>query len=175
MKGRKGQGWSDGGRGAGFTLLEICMAVAIGLMMLSLAMPSLRGVFGEQRLRERMGEFEAVVLKASVLANRSNREVRLRWMKLERDRMGLWMGTMEGSEEVEGGDNGVVLEMDRDEKLQVRRLAARKEVPAPPEWSFWPRGLREPVELSYAGPLGEWVLRFGALVPEPEVVSIRPR
>lgn len=169
MKGRGGH------EASGFTLLEICMAVVIGLMMLSLALPSMRGLFGEQRLRERMRQFEEVVIKASALANRSNREVRLRWVKLERDRVGLWMGTVEGGEEVEEGENGTVLEMDRDEKVQVRRLAAMKGVPAPPEWSFWPRSIREPVELSYVGPQGEWVLRFGALVPDPEVVFIRPK
>ncbi|RFC43153.1 MAG: Tfp pilus assembly protein FimT, partial [Verrucomicrobia bacterium] len=43
-----------GSRIGGFTLLEISLAVVIGLMMLSLALPSMRGLFAEQRLRERM-------------------------------------------------------------------------------------------------------------------------
>jgi Tfp pilus assembly protein FimT len=34
-----------------FTLLEISLAVVIGLMMLSLALPSMSGLFAEQRLR----------------------------------------------------------------------------------------------------------------------------
>ena len=37
------------------------MAVAIGLLMLSLAMPSLRGLFAEDRLRDRMRQFDEFV------------------------------------------------------------------------------------------------------------------
>jgi prepilin-type N-terminal cleavage/methylation domain-containing protein len=166
----------DSRRESGFTLLEISMAVVIGLMMLSLALPSVSGVFSEQRLRERMGEFEGMALKAASMARKSNREVRLRLVKVGKDGgVGWWMGAMEGEQEVEDGVSGVVLELDREEKVQLNRLAARKGVVAPMEWSFWPNGTREPVELSYEGPGGKWVLRFGALVPDPDVVLMRPK
>lgn len=152
------------------------MAVMIGLMMLTLALPSMRGLFGEQRLRDRMGEFEGVVLRAAALARSSGQEVRLRWVKLEKDKQGLWMGTSDGSVQEEGGaENGVVLDIAKDEKIQLRRLAARKGVEAPAEWCFWPNGIREPVEVSYQGPAGEWSLRFGALLPDPEVLVMRPK
>jgi len=154
---------------AGFTLLEICMAVAIGLLMLSLAMPSLRGLFAEDRLRDRMRQFDEFVGKAATLARTTRKEVRLRW-----EPEGVRMVPEEpldtdNSATVDGGD---FFPFQKDEEFILSRVAAR-DPKAPWEWSFWPEGVREPVEVSYNSPGGSWSERFGALVPEPDVISVR--
>ena len=64
--------------------------------------------------------------------------------------------------------------LDKEEVLELARTAARDPKPLA-EWSFWPEGIREPVELSYAGPGGTWALRFGALLAEPEVLGVQAR
>lgn len=156
---------------AAFTLLEICMAVAIGLLMLSLAMPSLRGLFAEDRLRERMRQFDEFVGKATDLARSSRKEVRLRW-ETEGVRMVQLETPGEGGEAApEGGDFFI---FEKDESFILSRVAAR-DPKAAWEWSFWPEGVREPVEVYYQGPRGSWSERFGALVPEPDVLSVNTR
>jgi prepilin-type N-terminal cleavage/methylation domain-containing protein len=156
---------------SGFTLLEISLAVVIGLMMLSLALPSMRGLFGEQRLRERMEQFEQFVGRASELARTTKMEVRLRW-----EAGGVRMVPEQelpedGAPRDEGWD---FFALEKDESLELARTAAREPNPAA-EWSFWPEGVREPVELAYAGPGGAWELRFGALLAEPEVLGVHSR
>ena len=156
---------------AGFTLLEISLAVVIGLMMLSLALPSMRGLFAEQRLRERMEQFEEFVRRAADLARTSKMEVRLRWeaggvrIVPEQDLQ------EEGAVRPEGWD---FFTLDKEEVLELARTAARDPM-ALAEWSFWPEGICEPVELAYTGPGGSWELRFGALLAEPDVLGVHTR
>ena len=152
---------------SGFTLLEISMAVMIGLLMLGLAMPSMSGLFAEQRLRDRMGDFEAVVRQAAALAKESRQEVRVRWFK---EGIGMSVGDANDPNEVPA----LVFEFRKDEVVELRRVAARMDKPSA-EWSFWPSGIREPVDVAYAGAGGIWELRFGALVPDPDVITMRPK
>jgi len=154
----------------GFTLLEISLTVVIGLLMLSLAIPSLRGLFAEQRLRERMEMFEQFVGKAAALARSSRSEVRLRWeeggVRLVQAEAPTDDLTQPAAEEL--------FAIAKDESLELVRTAARDSKPLM-EWSFWREGVREPVEVLYSGPGGSWALRFGALLPEPDVLSLQAK
>ena len=155
----------------GFTLLEISLAVVIGLMMLSLALPSMRGLFAEQRLRERMELFEQFVGRAASLARETKKEVRLRWEK-----EGIRIVPEE--ELLPDGPNlgteGDFFAFDKGEEIILARKAARDTKPLA-EWSFWKEGVREPVEVAYTGPGGSWTLLFGALLAEPEVLLVKAR
>jgi len=161
----------EGASVGGFTLLEISLAVVIGLMMLSLALPSMRGLFAEQRLRERMEEFERFVGRGAELARSSRKEVRLRWEAGGIRIVPEQELPADGPVQEEGWD---FFTLDKEEVLELARTAAR-DPKALAEWSFWPEGIREPVELSYAGPGGTWALRFGALLAEPEVLGVQAR
>lgn len=156
----------------GFTLLEISLTVVIGLLMLSLAIPSLRGLFAEQRLRERMEMFEQFVGKAAALARSSRSEVRLRW-----EEGGVRLVQAEaptGDLTQPAAEGGEWFAIAKDESLELVRTAARDSKPLM-EWSFWREGVREPVEVLYSGPGGSWALRFGALLPEPDVLSVQAK
>ena len=160
---------------SGFTLLEISLAVVIGFMMLSLALPSMRGLFAEQRLRERMQQVEEFVRKAETLARDSRKEVRLVWEK-----EGIRMVRLDPSAEelftqeaVAGGVSSEFFALDKEEGLSLVRVAARDTEPVW-EWCFWPAGVREPAELYYYGPTGRWALRFGPLIPDPQELSVEP-
>lgn len=148
----------------GFTLLEILVAVAIGLMMVGLAVPSMRGLLAEQRLRGRMAEFEEVVRQAAALAKSSRKEVRIRWLKEG-------LNVVSENSPVEEVPS-IAFEFQKDEVLELRRVAARQDNP-PPEWSFWPNGVREPVEVACRSPRGVWGLRFGPFVPDPDVILMQ--
>lgn len=155
----------------GFTLLEISLTVVIGLLMLSLAIPSLRGLFAEQRLRERMEMFEQFVGKAAALARSSRNEVRLRW-----EEGGVRIVQAAPLDEDLGApsEGGDFFATAKDESLELVRTAARDAKPLM-EWSFWKEGVREPAEVIYTGPGGSWALRFGALLPEPDVLSVQAK
>ena len=162
----------------GFTIIELMVAVMVGLMMLGLAVPSVRGVLEEQRLREKMASFEDVVRRSAALASKSKREVRLIWFKdsvraftdWEQLRQSEWAGVEpKRGDQDSGGGEEVVYTLGEGEVLVLSRVAARQANPLS-EWSFWPSGIREPVEVYYEGPLGKWGLRFSALVPDPEIV-----
>ncbi len=160
----------------GFTLLEISLVVVIGFMMLSLATPTIRGLFAEQRLRDRMHQFEEFVHRAGALAKSSRGEVRLIWEK-----EGIRMVTEGRPEEaslvatgeaaVEDVSAGEFFTVDKNEGFSLVRVAARDREPLA-EWSFWPAGVREPVEIYYNGTGGRWALRFNALVPDPQELSV---
>ena len=150
----------------GFTLLEISLVVVIGFMMLSLAMPSMRGLFAEQRLREKMHQFEEFVRRADALARDSRKEVRLIWEK-----EGVRMVRKDPAPEDELGVEFFAL--NKEEGISLVRVAARDREPLW-EWCFWPAGVREPAELYYYGPTGRWALRFGPLVPDPEELRVEP-
>jgi prepilin-type N-terminal cleavage/methylation domain-containing protein len=159
-------------RQSGFTLLEISLTVVIGLLMLSLAIPSMRGLFAEQRLRERMEVFEQFVGRAAALARSSRKEVRLRW-----EEGGVRMVQAEAPPDdltQPAAEGGEWFALAKDESLELLRTAARDAKPLM-EWSFWKEGVREPAEVLYNGPGGSWALRFGALLPEPDVLSVKAR
>ncbi|MEI6713802.1 MAG: hypothetical protein WCO60_08615 [Verrucomicrobiota bacterium] len=154
----------------GFTLLEVCMAVAIGMLMVGLAMPSVTGLFAEQRLRSRMIEFEDVVRNAASQSKLGQQEFRMRWYK-----EGIAVESADTLMALKEKDiPPLVFTFQKDEVFQLKRVAARLEKPMT-EWSFWPNGIREPVEVGYTGPLGVFALRFGALAPDPDEITVRPR
>jgi type II secretory pathway pseudopilin PulG len=174
----------------GFTIIELMVAVMVGLMMLGLAVPSVRGLLEEQRLREKMASFEEVVRRAAAQAASAKREVRLIWVEegsppVSRGVRAFtdWSVPKAGeiasltqaasqtalAQEDAGGGEGVFFPLGEGEWLSLVRVAARDDRPTS-EWSFWPSGIREPVEVYYEGPLGKWALRFSALVPDSETI-----
>jgi hypothetical protein len=162
----------------GFTLLEISLVVVIGFMMLGLATPTIRGLFAEQRLRERMHQFEEFVHRAGALAKSTRGEVRLIWEKggirMATELVPAEQNLLPGAEpEATGGaaTDGEFFAVDKEEALSVVRIAAREREPLA-EWSFWPAGVREPVEIYYSGTAGRWALRFNAIIPDPEELSV---
>jgi hypothetical protein len=161
----------------GFTLLEISLVVVIGFMMLGLATPTIRGLFAEQRLRERMHQFEEFVHRAGALSKSTRGEVRLIWEKggirMVTEAVPAEQNLLSGADPGAGGTDGEFFAVDKEESLSVVRIAARDRQPLA-EWSFWPAGVREPVEIYYSGTGGRWALRFGALIPDPEELSVEP-
>jgi hypothetical protein len=123
-----------------------------------------------------MHQFEEFVHRAGALAKSTKGEVRLIWEK-EGVRMVTEALPLEqsllGTDEAaaSSASAGEFFAVDKNEGLALVRLAARDREPVA-EWSFWPAGVREPVEIYFSGTAGRWALRFNALVPDPEELSV---
>jgi type II secretory pathway pseudopilin PulG len=183
-------------RRAGFTLLELCLVVVIGVMILALAVPSLQGILQQRDLQDKIEEFEKLVREAAALSVKSRLEVRLRWeeggIRAVVDPAGMSAdpanapglpGAVAAAgagfpatgaiQTAEGADafapEGPFLAFGKDELFSLVRSAAWEKQPLS-EWCFWPSGVREPVEVHFEGPAGRWGLRFSALVPDAEAL-----
>jgi hypothetical protein len=139
---------------AAFTLLEMCLSLAIGMVLILLGVPSVVGVLAERRLHDSYARFEQLANTARIRSSLEHRPYLLLW-----DRHGIVMEAVSrGDAKAKGGDR---LDLAEGEVCQVERIAALVS-PAPPEWTFWPNGTCEPVVISYRGPAGQWRVRFDA-------------
>ena len=144
-------------RHAAFTLLEICLTLLIGMVLILLAVPSVAGLFAEQRLHESLARFEQIANTARWRSIQEQQPYRLVWDK-HRIILQAVAHAKGESEEVES------LPFSDDETFQLARTAALAK-PAPDEWTFWPDGACEPVVVSYRGRSGRWQVRFDAFHP----------
>ncbi len=144
-------------RRAAFTLLEICLALMIGMLLLLLAVPSVAGLLAEQRLHESFTRFEQLANTARAQSVKEQQPYRLVWGK---DRI-----VLESFKHAKDDQGEVdVLPLAEDEHYVLSRVAALIN-PAPEEWTFWPDGTCEPVVVDYKGTSGHWQVRFDAFNP----------
>src|SRR3954471_24393842 len=68
-------------RRSGFTLIEIAICVAILLMLMLLAVPSVSGVLADRRLRHSLDEFNKLVQQAQERSVLEHRAYLISWEK----------------------------------------------------------------------------------------------
>ena len=143
-------------RRAAFTLLEICLTLLIGVMIILLAVPSVAGLLADQRLHESYARFEKFAGEARWHSLSEQKPIVLVWDK----HVILMCKTDRDSR----GDPVVVdrLAVAENEEFILNRPAALLPKPAA-EWTFWPNGTCEPVVVSYKGAAGQWQVSFDAL------------
>jgi prepilin-type N-terminal cleavage/methylation domain-containing protein len=131
--GRAGQRRAPGG----FTLLEVIVAMSIGLLVLGVSVLSISGVQDENRLRRMATDIEGTVREALFEAVSTQRSVRL---------------ALDGGL---GGEGSVL----------VRRFGERKfrEARAGEFWEFSATGICEPIEVRVQSELGDVELAFDPL------------
>jgi Tfp pilus assembly protein FimT len=144
-------------RHAGFTLLEICLALAIGVMIIVLSVPSISGLLAEQRLKRSFERLDALVAAARVRSASEQRAYALVW-----DREGITLVTRELEEAGAAPEPSDRLVFEDEESFHLRRPAALTKNP-PQEWVFWNNGICEPAEVAYEGPAGSWLVQYDAL------------
>ncbi len=145
-------------RRSGFTLLEICLALAIGLMIIALAVPSIAGLLAEQRLKKSFEHFDEMVGKARLRSITGQRSHVLVW-----DKKGISLLLNERDDDSSSGETTEDrLVFAKGESYEIRRPAALMK-DAPAEWAFWRNGLCEPAVIRYEGPAGSWVVNYDAL------------
>lgn len=153
-------------RRSGFTLIEIAISVAILLMLMLLAVPSVSGVLADRRLRHSLDEFNKLVQQAQ---ERSVLEHRAYIIKWARDNVAL---EPESPEKDEGPI--AVYKLARGEAIQLNLTAAlMKEIPA--EWIFWPSGNCEPATIVYKGLNGSWTANYSPLTARADLTNYAGR
>lgn len=124
--------------GSGFTVLEVVIAMSIGLIVMGVAVLGISGVQEESELRRVATDIEETVRGALFEAMTTQRPVRL---------------ALDGGL---GGSEGAVV---------VRRYGEAKfrEARRGEFWEFSPTGVCEPLEIRVMHPLGEIELAFDPL------------
>jgi prepilin-type N-terminal cleavage/methylation domain-containing protein len=134
--------WSDWRAGArraprAFTLLEVIVAMSIGLIVLGVSVLSISGVQDENRLRRLATDIEGTVREALFEAVSTQRPVRL---------------ALDGGL---GGEGGVLVKRFGEKKFRAARAGEF--------WEFSPTGICEPIEVRVESELGEIELAFDPL------------
>ena len=155
---------------AGFTLLELMIAIAIAIIILSIAIPSLTGLSAERRLRESFDKLDRFTFKAQQKAVSEQRSWVLVWAQ---DRV-LLQPDEPTPEEMEAGAASVQEELvfGEGETYTIERpyaLMPKESVPG--DWSFWRSGTCEAVIIHYQGPDGWWSAKYHPLTGHGEITD----
>lgn len=144
----------------GFTLLEICVVIAIAVLLVGLAVPSLSGQMSRRRLQESFDRLDALVSQARELSMKESRGYLLAWEK--GGVIHLYPADFSNEARKKQGPTATLTPANGDEHYVLRRPSALTSQPSA-EWTFWPSGTCEPVIVDYKGPNGEWEAQFNAL------------
>lgn len=151
-------------RPAGFTLIELAIAIVILLILMTLAVPSMSGVMADRRLRRSLDLFNGIVREAQQRSVLERRPYLIIW---DKDKIGL---RAEALNRGENPEPEMKWKLPRGESLKVKFPAALVEAP-PPEWIFWPSGNCEPAEVTFRGQDGTWTSNYSALTGRSEIVA----
>jgi type II secretory pathway pseudopilin PulG len=141
---------------SGFTLIEICLAIAIGLLIVTMTVPSVTGLFAEQKLKRSFDEFDTFVRTAQLKSVTERRDYVMLF-----EEGGVSLEPADPTEEDAAADperfalpEGADITLDRPVALEKN---------PPMEWPFWKSGTCEPVVVSYRGEAGIWVAKYDPL------------
>ena len=155
---------------AGFTLVELMLAVAIAIIILMMALPSLSGISAERRLRETFEKFDAFARQAQIKAVSEQRS----WVMVWQPEGIILQPDAPTPEELQAGgaDGGEPIPVGEDEKWTLTRPATLlPPQQTPQEWIFWRSGTCEPVLVTYEGPDGWWTAQYNPLTGRGEVTD----
>jgi prepilin-type N-terminal cleavage/methylation domain-containing protein len=147
----------------GFTLLEILLVIVIAVIFLTMAVPSVEGLFAEQRLKKTFEEFDDFVRRAQTRAVEERRAFVLIW-----DEGGITVQPDSPTAEDSVGDgdyftfSGGVFSLERPSAEQLNKHF-KIEQKLPVEWLFWRSGACEPVVVHFEGDSGTWTARYDPL------------
>ncbi|MGI8436510.1 MAG: pilus assembly FimT family protein [Chthoniobacterales bacterium] len=151
-------------RREGFTLIEISISVFILLILLTLAVPSLRGVLKDRRLRRSLDDLNRIVRVAQERSVQERRPYMIEW---EKNRLVLQPQALAKDE---SATPTATLKLQAGDAYRLTLPAALEKNP-PPEWTFWPSGTCEPAIVSFKGVDGTWTAKYSALTAHPEITQ----
>jgi prepilin-type N-terminal cleavage/methylation domain-containing protein len=157
-------------RRAGFTLLELMLAIAIAVIILMVAIPSMNGMSAERRLRESFERFDSLARKAQVRAVSEQRS----WVMVWQPGAILVQPNEPTPEERLNAENPSheTLAVAENEAFTLERPASLlPPQQTPQEFTFWRSGTCEPVLVHYQGPDGWWTAQYHPLTGRGEVIE----
>jgi type II secretory pathway pseudopilin PulG len=155
-------------REAGFTLIEIAIAVVIMMVILLMAVPSVNGVLKDRRLHRSLDDVNRLVMQAQELSSMERRSYLIVW----RDKQ--FALRPEAFQQGEPRKPVATLNFQKGEAFTLALPAAIEEEP-PTEWIFWPSGNCEPAVITFRGPSGTWTAKYSALTAQPEIKNYAVR
>ena len=160
---------------AAFTLLELMLAIAITIVMLLVAVPSVRGYVAEQRLRETFEKFDALARKAQLDAVSQQRT----WvLVVDTGVVAIHPVESKPSESSGDEDNTAPEQISFGEEESYTLLRPASLLPpkdTPGKWTFWRSGTCEPVIVNYSGPDGTWAAQYNPLTGHGEITDQQVR
>lgn len=148
-----------------FTMMEMMLAVALAVVVMALAIPTIGSMFGEDPLQKSFKQIEEFVQKAQAKAVKERRTYLIVWhegaMTLEPQVLTAEDADVE-PESFSFGDAEVTLE--RPFALEKKPLA---------EWPFWASGTCEPVRVAFKSDVGSWLAEFDPLTTRGTIVETK--
>lgn len=144
------------GSRAAFTLLEICLAIFIAMLLVTLAVPSVSGLLAERKIKRSFDAFDALAHEAQSRSLTEQRAYVLAW---DEDRIRLRPQLPKAKEPVLDNPH---LDFVDHETFDLDLPAALLKKPAR-QWVFWPSGTCEPATVIYHGTAGEWTASYDPL------------
>lgn len=148
-------------RSHAFTLLEICLALFIALLVIGVALPSLAGLQYYRQAEASFHAFDALAQQARQLSIEERHPYVLAW---EKERIALRRDDPSETEPL------ATLDFDEETMPQLELTAALSANPAP-VWTFWPGGTCEPATVTRPGERkkGGWQAIYHPLTAQPAV------
>ena len=144
-------------RRAGFTLLEICIALFIGMLLITIAVPSVMAMLAEQRLKASFEKFDGFVRTARERSITERRTYAMAW-----EEKGVTLLPVERRDTDDPDAEPERFVFEEGESFTLERPSALMKKP-PGEWVFWRSGLCEETVVSYAGEAGSWRVHYDPL------------
>lgn len=155
-------------RRAGFTLIEIAIAVFILMLLLLLAIPSVTGVLADRRLQRSLDAMNQIVRMAQERSVQERRPYLIEWQR---------QSVILRPETIAEGDPDLptaTLVLDKGHAYVLRLPAALEKDPLA-QWIFWPSGACEPANVRFKGSDGSWEVNYAPLNARPEIVRYAAR
>lgn len=155
-------------RRSAFTLIELMIAVAIAVIILGLAVPSVAGLLAERKLKASFEAFDDFARDGQFNAISQQRSWVMIWLN---GSVVLQPDQPTPEERAAGRDSATLtLPMAEGDVFTLERPAALIKDP-PGEWTFWRSGVCEPVIVRFAGKHGTWTARYDALSGHGEIIE----
>ena len=146
----------------GFTLIEMVIAIAIMVLVLAMAVPSLNGVLKDKRLRRSLDEMTKLAQAAQERSVLERRPYLISW---EKDQIVLRPETFKAGEDKTPTQT---LNLRKGDAFLLQLPAALSADP-PWDWIFWPSGTCEPAIVSFTGADGSWSENYSSLTARGEI------
>lgn len=148
-------------------MMEMMLAVALAVIVMALAIPTIGSMFGEDPLQKTFNQIEAFAQKAQAKAVKERRTYLIVWhegmMTLEPQ---VLTADDENTEPESFSFGDAEVKLERPFALEKKPLA---------EWPFWKSGTCEPVRVAFKSSEGSWLAEFDPLTTRGSIVEMENR
>ncbi len=148
-----------------FTLIEMCIAICLIILLMGLGLPSLTGQTRMRKLQGAFDRFNAFVERAQQQSVRDGKPYVLAWTRKGTVRLVAAEQLVGVGEDTPNKRLTAVETFQPESDAEHFTLVREASLSRDPNlrWTFWPTGNCEPVRVRYEAPTGTWSASFNAL------------